>query len=126
MAEYEIVLVVDPRLSDDEFATLSSEFKQLLAGLGAELTKEESWGKRKLAYPIAKQSEGRYHVYQLCSEKPIAVSQFESRLVQNEHVLRYLTVRADEGRLRRRGDGAGVEGSEGGEAAAVGTEESGS
>jgi len=63
MAEYEFVVVFDPRLSDEEFDTLSGEFKVLVGGHGAALTHEESWGKRKLAYPIAKQTEGRYHIY---------------------------------------------------------------
>jgi small subunit ribosomal protein S6 len=103
MAEYEFVLVFDPRLSDEEFDTLSGAFKDLVAEQGAELSKEESWGKRRLAYPIAKQTEGRYHIYTYASEKPIAVQPVEARLVQNEKILRYLTVRTDEGRLRRRG-----------------------
>jgi small subunit ribosomal protein S6 len=102
MAEYEFVVVFDPRLSDEEFDTLSGEFKVLVTGHGAELTHEESWGKRKLAYPIAKQTEGRYHIYNFAVDKPLAVAPIEARLVQNENVLRYLTVRTDEGRLRRR------------------------
>jgi small subunit ribosomal protein S6 len=122
MAEYEIVLVVDPRLSDEEFDALNKEFKELVSGLGAELTKEESWGKRKLAFPVAKQSEGRYHIYQFHTEAPLAVGQIEARLVQNENVLRYLTVRTDEGRLRRRGAAAMAE-QEGGEVAEAGAGE---
>jgi small subunit ribosomal protein S6 len=120
MADYEFVLVFDPRLSDEEFDSLSGEFKELVAGHGAELTKEESWGKRKLAYPIAKQTEGRYHIYNFTGEKPLAVSPIEARLVQNEKILRYLTVRTDEGRLRRRGSAEGTEAAV--EAESVGTE----
>jgi small subunit ribosomal protein S6 len=60
------------------------------------VVREESWGKRKLAYPIAKLSEGQYVI--LYVEAPEGVNPFpevEQRLRQNEKILRYLTVRTD-------------------------------
>ncbi len=81
---------------------MSDEYKDLLQSLGAKVTKEESWGKRKLAYEINKLNEGSYVLFnvEVTSDNPFV--EVERRMHQNEKVLRYLTVRMDEGRLRRR------------------------
>jgi small subunit ribosomal protein S6 len=97
MRTYELAIVADPRLSDEEFVALVDESKQLIANRGGEVVREESWGKRKLAYPIRKLSEGRYTFLYLQMEPKAAalISEVELRLKQNDKVLRYLTVRTD-------------------------------
>ena len=97
MRTYELAIVADPRLSDEEFVSLVDETKQLIGNRGGELTREETWGKRKLAYPIRKLSEGRYtFLYlQMPAERANLFSEVELRLKQNEKVLRFLTVRTD-------------------------------
>lgn len=97
MRSYELALVLDPRLEDAEAASLIEETKQLLKSRGAEVVREEHWGKRKLAYPIRKLEEGRYSFLYLQMEPASAavIPEVELRLRQNEKVLRYLTVRTD-------------------------------
>lgn len=102
MSEFEVVLVLDPRLADEEVETLSNDFKELLGTYDAEVYREESWGKRRLAYPINKLKEGKYLIFQVRTGEQNPFVEVEQRLGQNEKVLRYLTVRTDEGRLRRR------------------------
>lgn len=98
---YELALVLDPGLSDDEQVSLVDDVKKMVAGQGTEIAKEESWGKRKLAYPIGKYSEGRYvFLYISADGDAPPFQEVEKRLNQNERVLRYLTVRTDED-LRR-------------------------
>ena len=103
MAKYELVFLADPRLSDEEAVSLTDDFKALLTEGGAEVAKEESWGKRRLAYQIDKLSEAYYVILTL--EADPAANPFpvvEQRLRQHDRILRYLTVRLDEGRLRHR------------------------
>lgn len=97
MRTYELAIVADPRLSDEEFVALVDESKQLIASRGGEVVREESWGRRKLAYPIRKLSEGRYTFLYLQMEPKAAalISEVELRLKQNDKVLRFLTVRTD-------------------------------
>ncbi|MCB1008144.1 MAG: 30S ribosomal protein S6 [Acidobacteria bacterium] len=97
MRTYELAIVADPRLSDDEMVALTDEYKQLITTRGGEIVREESWGKRKLAYPIDKLTEGRYVFLFLQMEPKTAalIPEVELRLNQNDKVLRYLTVRTD-------------------------------
>ena len=101
MRDYELVFVVDPRLSDEDVVTMSQEYADMLTAGGAEITKQESWGKRKLAYEIQKLTEGRYMVFQVrLGDTGNPFPEVEQRMQQNEHILRFLTVRTDTGRLR--------------------------
>ena len=94
---YELALVLDPSLSDEEVAAMVDEYKSMVTGSGATISREESWGKRKLAYPIKKLTEGRYVFLYIIAEDLIPpFREIEFRLGQNERVLRYLTVRTDE------------------------------
>lgn len=105
MRTYELAIVADPRLSEEEFVALVDETKSLVTARGGELVREESWGKRKLAYPIEKLTEGRYTFLYLQMEpaKSALIPEVELRLKQNDKVLRFLTVRTDEDLKRAAG-----------------------
>jgi len=93
---YELVFIADPRLTDEQVVGLTDDYKAMIKAAGGEVAREESWGKRKLAYPIDKLSEGQYVI--LYIETPPGTNPFpevEQRLRQNEKILRYLTVRTD-------------------------------
>lgn len=109
MGLYELAVLFDPRLPDEEVAGLSDGVKELLSSLGAEIVKEESWGKKRLAYEIQKLNEARYVFFTVKAEESNPFPEVEQRLEQNDKVLRYLTVRLDAGRLRRRGAPAATE-----------------
>ena len=63
---------------------------------GAVITKEESWGRRRLAYPIQKLNEGKYVVLFVEANGVNPFPPVEQRMRQNDKVLRFLTVRTDE------------------------------
>ena len=89
---YEVLVIFDPRLTDEDVAALLTKLQDNLASLGAEVAKAESWGKRRLAYDIRKQREGTYAVIE-CSAAPAPIKEFERQLGLNEQVLRFLTTR---------------------------------
>jgi small subunit ribosomal protein S6 len=103
MREYELMFVIDPRLTDEEIVGLGDQYKEMIVAAGGDVWREESWGKRKLAYQINKLSEGSYMLFHVRSEGGGVFDEVEQRMRQNERVLRYLTVRTDAGRLRHRG-----------------------
>jgi small subunit ribosomal protein S6 len=104
---YELGFIIDPRISEEEAVSLTDAVKVLLTNGGAVVDKEESWGKRRLAYPINKLNEGRYVFLYLSIEEggPNPLAEAEKRLNQNEKILRYLTVRTDKDLKRQASKG---------------------
>ena len=92
MYPYETLIILDPRLNEEEVAALLTKVQETLKTLGGEVGKAESWGKRRLAYDMRKQREGTYVVIESKAE-PATVKEFERQLKLNEQVLRYLTTR---------------------------------
>jgi len=89
---YEILVIIDPRPTDEEVAVLLTKLGESLKGLGAEPGKAESWGKRRLAYDVRGQREGTYAVLE-CSAEPAIIKEFERQVRLNEQVLRFMTTR---------------------------------
>ena len=89
---YETLLIFDPRPTDEDIAALLVRLQDNLKGLGAEVAKAESWGKRRLAYEIRSQREGTYAIIE-CSAEPPMIKEFERQLGLNEQVLRFLSTR---------------------------------
>lgn len=110
MRTYELMFVVDPRVSDEDVVTMTQDYKNMITAGGSQITGEENWGRRKLAYPIHKLNEGKYVLLYIGSETgKTALPEVEHRMRQNDKILRYLTVRTDEDlkRAARRGPAAG-------------------
>jgi small subunit ribosomal protein S6 len=85
-------VIVDPRPTDEEVAALLEQLGAQLKALGAEVTKVDNWGKRRLAYDIRKQREGTYAVFEVSAE-PSMVKEFERQVRLNENVLRFVSTR---------------------------------
>ena len=89
---YEILVIVDPKPTDEEVATLLTQVGDQAKSLGIEVDKVDNWGKRRLAYDIRKQREGTYAVFDVSAE-PSMVKEFERQVGLNENVLRYVSTR---------------------------------
>src|ERR671924_1327273 len=89
---YEILVIVDPKPTDDEVAALITQVGEQAKSLGIEVDKVDNWGKRRLAYDMRKQREGTYAVFEAKAE-PSMVKELERQLRLNENVLRFLSTR---------------------------------
>jgi small subunit ribosomal protein S6 len=85
-------VIVDPRPTDEEVTALLEQLGEQLKTLGAEVTKVDNWGKRRLAYDIRKQREGTYAIFEVSAE-PSVVKEFERQVRLNENVLRFVSTR---------------------------------
>lgn len=92
---YELTFIADPRCSDEEVVALTEDYKRMATTAGGEVVKEESWGRRRLAYAINKLTEGRYVLLYVTAEEKNPLLEIELRMGQNDKILRYLTVRTD-------------------------------
>jgi small subunit ribosomal protein S6 len=96
MRSYELMFVVDPRLTEEEAGAVTSEFRNQAEAAGAQIVRVENWGRRKLAYEIKKLKEGRYVLFYLLTEDGAhSLADVEHRLEQHDQVLRYMLIRTD-------------------------------
>jgi small subunit ribosomal protein S6 len=92
---YDLVFLVVPEKDEQGAAAVVEEFRKLLTDLGALIDKDESMGRRRLAYQIHKKSEATYHNFMFRAGSK-AVAELQRKLKLSESVLRFLTVRVDE------------------------------
>ncbi len=94
MKPYELTIVVHPDV-DAEIETMTKDMAKLVTDNGGEITKTDTWGKKRLAYPIRKQDFGTYLYFEadLPAEAPVKIS---NSLNINSQVLRYLLVGVDQ------------------------------
>ncbi len=96
MREYELVLVISPELSDEQVSATVERVQRFISERGGEVVKLDRWGRRRLAYPIQRHTEGHYVVTQFRLDGA-AVRELNRSLEVSEPVLRHLVVRTDEG-----------------------------
>lgn len=97
--QYEVVFIVDPSADDDEVARLTDSFKQIVTDQGGTITKEESMGRRQLAYEILRKTEGSFMLLEI-EGSGREIAELERRMRVNDRIIRYITVRVDEDRRR--------------------------
>jgi small subunit ribosomal protein S6 len=99
MREYELFLVIDADVEEEDVNAIIEKVSQLIvAGDGessGEVIKVDARGKRRLAYPINKKAESQDFVFTYHTP-PQALTEIERVLKLDEQVLRYLIVRTDE------------------------------
>ena len=94
MNQYETVFILTPVLSDEQMKETVAKFKTLLTDNGAEMVNVETWGLKKMAYPIQKKSTGFYCLLEFKAE-PTLVKTLETAFRRDERVIRFITVKED-------------------------------
>ena len=62
MTDYEILLLLDPELSDEGQNEVVARTRALIEKGGGAFERHDVWGRRKLAYEIGKKADGCYHL----------------------------------------------------------------
>jgi small subunit ribosomal protein S6 len=91
---YEFVYIVSPEVEEEDLEKLTARVGQMIVDGGGEVVRLESWGRRRLAYPIRRFREGHYLVAHIQME-PEAIAALRGRLALTEEVIRYLLVKSD-------------------------------
>lgn len=94
MNNYEAVFILTPVLSDAQMKEAVEKFKSILTDDGAEIVNEESWGLRKLAYPIDKKTTG-FYIFLEFKANPAIIERLEVNFRRDERVIRFLTIKQD-------------------------------
>ena len=94
MNSYETVFILTPVLSEEQAKEAVQKFESEISSLGGKVKQSESWGLKKLAYPIQKKSTGFYFLLEF--EAPgTAVADLELSMKRDERIMRFLTVKMD-------------------------------
>ncbi len=94
LKRYETVFIATPVLSDEQMKETVKKLHDFLKKNKAKLVHDESWGLKKLAYPIQKKSTGFYHLVEFDADGSI-IQEMETILKRDERILRFLTVGID-------------------------------
>ena len=94
MRRYEVMVILDPSLDERTVAPSLDQFLQVVRNDGGSVEKVDVWGRRRLAYDIAKKSEGIYAVIDVIAQ-PATVKELDRQLNLNEGVLRTKVIRSD-------------------------------
>ncbi len=94
LRRYEVMVILDPSLDERTVAPSLDTYLNVVRQDGGQVTNVDVWGKRRLAYEIAKNPEGIYAVIDLEAE-PATVKELDRQLTLNESVLRTKVIRPD-------------------------------
>lgn len=100
MSKYEMTVVIGSKVADEDRDKTLQSAKDLVARFGGTDLAVDEWGKRHLAYEIAKNRDGYYYFIQFDAPET-APEEIESRMRIMDNVLRYLIVKLDPKELAR-------------------------
>src|SRR3977135_956534 len=92
--EYETIYILRPNTPNEGVAEVNTRIKGVIEGMGGKVIKIDNWGKRRLAYEVAKERKGIYLYWQYLAQ-PGVVEETERNLRMLDSVIRYLTVKVD-------------------------------
>jgi len=95
---YELIFIVHPDVNEDDMTAVVEKVEGLVERNSGKVVRTESWGLRRLAYPIQKRWEGQYVFMQLELESQ-GVAGLERDLGLTEQIMRHLIVRVEEPKL---------------------------
>ncbi|RDY23445.1 30S ribosomal protein S6 [Romboutsia maritimum] len=90
MKNYELVYVVKPNSEEEVREAVLNKIKEVVATEG-EVVNVDVWGTKKLAYPIAKFTEGHYVLVNFKSGADVP-KEIDRNLKINENVIRHMIV----------------------------------
>ena len=90
MKNYELVYVVRPNAEDEVKEAVLNKIQEVISANG-EVEKVDTWGNRKLAYQIAKFSEG-FYVFVNFKASADLPKELDRNLKINENVIRHMIV----------------------------------
>jgi small subunit ribosomal protein S6 len=96
---YEVMYIVDPETPADKLEKLNEAVGKLIEKEGGTVVRMDDGGRRTLAYPIKKKTEGFYILFEIEGSGQ-EIAELERRMRVNDMIIRYVTVRVDEDRKK--------------------------
>ena len=95
MNKYELMIIIDAKLSTDEKDSLFKEVVDTVVKGGGKIINSQVWlDKHRLTFKIKKQHEGTYYLVNFEADGTV-INKIEPNLKLNERLLRYLISRVE-------------------------------
>ena len=94
---YEVMYIIDPETGEDKIGKLNEAVGKLIEKEGGTVVRMDDIGRKRMAYPIQKKTEGYYVLFEIDGSGQ-EIAELERRMRVNDMIIRYLTVRVDEER----------------------------
>lgn len=91
-AHYEITYIIKTDIDEAAKTAVVDKFDKILTNNGAEIIDSKDWEKRHLAYEIANNKEGLYHITNINANDTKATSEFDRLAKIDDSVLRHMIV----------------------------------
>lgn len=95
MKAYELMLLLNPSLDEENRAATVERVEALVKDNGGVVDNVESWGKRKLAFELEDLTEGDYVVVDF-HNTPDSIAEIDRVLRITDPVVRHMMVRRDD------------------------------
>lgn len=94
MNNYEVALIIRPEVEEEAQQQVIERLSQILTAEGGQVDNVESWGRRRLAYPIKKVNEGFYYFIQ-GQFSSLVLPELDRTIQLSEDILRHMVIRPD-------------------------------
>jgi len=92
MYSYEMVLIISPEVADEEVPDFITKLGELINKIGGSVDEVNQLGRKQLAYPIKRSTEGNYVLTKL-KLKPALTKELEANLRLSGKILRHLLIK---------------------------------
>lgn len=92
MSNYELVLIISPDVTEEEMPDFITKLSELVNKVGGTVGEVSQWGRRQLAYPIKRATEGNYVLTKL-NLKPTVAKDLEANFRLSGKILRHLLIK---------------------------------
>ncbi|PZM82336.1 30S ribosomal protein S6 [Candidatus Gracilibacteria bacterium] len=89
MRKYELMLILNSSISEEERNSSLEELKKLLTENEVKIEKEDIWGDKKLAYKINKSDRGFYVVLSLDMDGKL-IKELSKTINLDKNIIRYM------------------------------------
>ena len=95
MRDYELMLILHPDVDSERMAVVFDRIRRVISNSGGDIIEEENWGKKRLAFKIANQTDANYHIVAI-SMDPSVSAELENSLNLLDDVIRHMLIRQEE------------------------------
>ncbi len=91
--QYQITVVFSPKTEEKDKDALMEKIEAQIESMGGKTAKKEKYGLKELSYKIKGNSKGEFYIFEVESEKNLAMHDFQLFLNRDPSIIRYLILK---------------------------------